>query len=244
MPCSVPRLARCNECLSRLSCLTLQVLFLFPYEACAHHFTLLSQAHFPLLRWTRTSSCRHHSAWVPSLTLYTTKQLQHDESAAPSAPPIDHSPSPALLERLSADQRSSFLQTRNRLPSHMREIAFDPCGPGWTPAAITQLGNFLAAFHDVFSKYLQSWLWLFASLQYLGSSELLSRHVSAVPHRPPSGRGLVQIILNRPHPTLHVAMGEPSRCQPQEIRWHPNHGQRQEAEKTQPPWRAPHPSRR
>ena len=68
------------------------------------------------------------------------------------SPAIDRSLSAALLERFSADQRCSFLQTWNRLPSHMCEIAFDLHGPGWTPAVITQLGDVLAEVPDVFSK--------------------------------------------------------------------------------------------
>ena len=55
------------------------------------------------------------------------------------------SPSPALLERLNQDQRSSFLRAWARLPPHLREIAFDLHDPGWTPSAIEQLG-------DVFCK--------------------------------------------------------------------------------------------
>ena len=53
-----------------------------------------------------------------------------DESEASLAQPTYRSPSPTLLERLSADQRSSFLGTWNRLPPHMREIAFDLHGHG------------------------------------------------------------------------------------------------------------------
>ena len=34
----------------------------------------------------------------------------------------------------------------------MREIAFNLHGPGWTSAVITQLGEVLAEFSDVFSK--------------------------------------------------------------------------------------------
>ena len=75
-----------------------------------------------------------------------------DQSAASSAPPIDHSPSPALLERLSVDQHSSVLQAWNCLPSHMREIAFYFHGPDWTPAVITKLGEVLSEFSDVLSK--------------------------------------------------------------------------------------------
>ena len=39
-------------------------------------------------------------------------------------------PSPALLERLNPDQRSSFLRVWVRLPPHLREIAFDLHDPG------------------------------------------------------------------------------------------------------------------
>ena len=70
-----------------------------------------------------------------------------DESEASLAQPTYRSPSPTLLERLSADQRSSFLEQ-----PHMREIAFNSHGPGWTSAVITQLGEVLAEFSDVFSK--------------------------------------------------------------------------------------------
>ena len=35
----------------------------------------------------------------------------------------------------------------------MRERALDLDGPGWTPAVITQLGEVLAEFSDVFSKF-------------------------------------------------------------------------------------------
>ena len=74
------------------------------------------------------------------------------ESAASMAPPSDDSPSPALLERLSTDLRASFLQVRNRLPSHMRNIAFGSRGLGWTPIVITQLGDVLVELSDVFSR--------------------------------------------------------------------------------------------
>ena len=48
-----------------------------------------------------------------------------EESAASSAPPpTDCPPSPAVLERLSTDQRTSNPHVRNRLPSHRREIVF------------------------------------------------------------------------------------------------------------------------
>ena len=73
-----------------------------------------------------------------------------DESAAALTPPVDRSAFPAMLERLSADQHTSFLQVWSPLPSHMREIALGLHGPGWTPTVITQLGSVLAEFSDVF----------------------------------------------------------------------------------------------
>ena len=47
-------------------------------------------------------------------------------------------PSPALLERLKSDQRSSFLRVWARLPPHLREIAFNFHDPGWTAPVIEQ----------------------------------------------------------------------------------------------------------
>ena len=60
-------------------------------------------------------------------------------------------PSPALLERLNPDQRSSFLRVWARLPPHLREIAFDLHYHGWTPPASEQLGDALCELPDVFS---------------------------------------------------------------------------------------------
>ena len=54
---------------------------------------------------------------------------------------------------MSADQGSSFLKTWNCLPPHMREIALDLHGPGWTSAVITLLDEVLPEFSDVFSKF-------------------------------------------------------------------------------------------
>ena len=49
-------------------------------------------------------------------------------------------PPPALLERLTPEQRASFLRVWKRLPSHLRAVA------------IKQLGDVLCDFADVFSK--------------------------------------------------------------------------------------------
>ena len=106
------------------------------------HTTSLSQAQLPLLPWTRISSCPHHSAWIASFTLCATKQFRHVTNLRPLRPSLSTSPvNLLLLDRLSADQRSSFLQIWNRLPCHMRKISFDLHGPGWTPAVIIQLGE-------------------------------------------------------------------------------------------------------
>lgn len=64
-----------------------------------------------------------------------------DNSAVVSVLPIDLYPPPA--ERRPAHE---FLQTWNRLPSHMRQIVFDLHGLGWTRADITKSVNVLAGF--------------------------------------------------------------------------------------------------
>ena len=61
--------------------------------------------------------------------------------SAVTAPPLaavaaTASPSPALLESLTPEQRASFLRVWERLPSHLRAVAFDLHGPGWTPLVI------------------------------------------------------------------------------------------------------------
>ena len=85
--------------------------------------------------------------------------LQHDDwpsgpsSGPPAVTPISAvmasllttaaataSPSPALLERLNPEQRSSFLRVWER---HLRAVALDVQGPDWTPLAIEHLGNVL-----------------------------------------------------------------------------------------------------
>ena len=60
------------------------------------------------------------------------------------------SASPALLERLTPEQRASFLRVWERLPSHLRAVDFDLHGSGWTPFAIELLGDVLRDFADVF----------------------------------------------------------------------------------------------
>ena len=62
------------------------------------------------------------------------------------------SPSPVLLERLTPEMRASFLRVWERLPSHLRAVAFDLHGPDWTHLAIEQLSDVLCGFADVFSK--------------------------------------------------------------------------------------------
>ena len=77
--------------------------------------------------------------------------------SAVTAPPLaavaaTASPSPALFERLTPEQRASLLRVWERLPPHLQSVAFDLHGPGWTPLAIEQLGDGLRDFVDVFSK--------------------------------------------------------------------------------------------
>ena len=68
----------------------------------------------------------------------------------PTPTTADLEPPPSLLARLTAEQRVSFLQVWYKLPAHLREISFDFHGPGWDPTVITQLGDALTEFADVF----------------------------------------------------------------------------------------------
>ena len=95
-------------------------------------------------------------------------------------------PSPALLERLNPDQRSSFLRVWARLSPHLREIAFDLHDPGWTPPAIDQLGDVLCEFPDVFST----------SKTDFGSCALMPFEISV-----PEGSGPV---TSRPHRIIPI----------------------------------------
>ena len=77
--------------------------------------------------------------------------------SAATAPPLaavaaTALPSPALRERLTPEQRVSFLRVWKRLPSHLRAVASDLYGPGWTPLEIEQLGDVLCDFADVCFK--------------------------------------------------------------------------------------------
>ena len=55
-----------------------------------------------------------------------------------------------MLIRLNADQHHSFSQVWHKLPTHLREISCDFHDPGWDPDVITQLGDALIEFADVF----------------------------------------------------------------------------------------------
>ena len=60
------------------------------------------------------------------------------------------SPLPALLERLTPEQRVSFLRVWHRQPRHLPEITFDLHGRAWTPAGIEELGDVLREFSGCF----------------------------------------------------------------------------------------------
>ena len=146
-----------------------------------------------------------------------------EEFGASSAPPVDHNPSPALLERLSTDQRTSFLQVWNRLPSHMREIAFDLRGLGWTPTVITQSGDALAEFSDVFSKSP-------AVLPFKVTVPPNTSPVTSRPYRinPPTAKQVDAVLdkfLTPASPSTPHLPGRASGSHPDEIRWHLHHGE-------------------
>ena len=86
---------------------------------------VLGVAHVPLMSVPlddlqhvgRPSGLSSHLPGVTPVSAVTAPPL-----AAVAAPA---SPSPALLERLTPEQRASFLRVWERLPSHLRVVAFD-----------------------------------------------------------------------------------------------------------------------
>ena len=88
---------------------------------------LVGVAHAPLLRVPLNALQHADQAAEPHPGQTAERQL----SAGTSSPATGEAasaatwPSPALLERLKQDQRSSFLRVWDRLPPHLWEIAFD-----------------------------------------------------------------------------------------------------------------------
>ena len=142
------------------------------------------------------------------------------------------SPLSALLERLTPEQRASFLCVWERLPPHLRAVSFDLHGTGWTPPAIEQLADFLCDFTDVFSKSKTDFgscsLMPFAISVPEGSAPVISR-----PHR------INRILAKEVDATLnqYLAAGliqhfdlsvlEPAGGHPEEVWRRSDHGQLQ-----------------
>ena len=93
---------------------------------------LLSAAHAPLM-CVPLDALQHGgrpsgpSSDPPEVTPVSAVTASPLAAAAATA-----SPSPALLERLTLEHRASFLHVWERLPSHLRAVAFDRHDPEWT----------------------------------------------------------------------------------------------------------------
>ena len=108
------------------------------------------------------------------------------EVASISGPPLTAaaataSPSPALLERLTPEQRVSLLRVWDRLPTHLHDITFDLRCTEWPPAAIGKLGDAICKFPDVF----------FSSKTDFGSCSLMLFEISVLEGSAP--------VASRPH---------------------------------------------
>ena len=86
------------------------------------------------------------------------KRFSHNEATTP--PSDDRVSYSTLLDCVNPGYRTVFLKEWNRLPTHVREIAFGLNDPGWMPAVITGLGDILAEFPDVFQVFNRLWLLL------------------------------------------------------------------------------------
>ena len=102
------------------------------------------------LRWTPCSTSSDPSTLplahlgVTPISAVTTSTLAAVTATA--------SPSPALLVRLTPQQRASFLRVWERLPAHLLTVSFDLQGLDRTPLAIEHLGDVFCDSADVFSK--------------------------------------------------------------------------------------------
>ena len=107
--------------------------------------------HSCAFRWTSCST----TAELPAFPLALLRRLRSLPfvTASPIATvAAAASPLPAQLERLTPEQRASFLRVRKRLPAHLRAVAFDLHGPGWTALPIEQVGAVICVLADVFSR--------------------------------------------------------------------------------------------
>ena len=110
---------------------------------------LLGVAHAPLMHapiavFQSTNSAPAVSPSTNALEVAAISEPSLAEAAATA------SPSPALLERLTPEQRVSFLCVLHRLPRHLRDITFELHSPEWTRAAIKALGDVLCEVSDFF----------------------------------------------------------------------------------------------
>ena len=88
---------------------------------------LLGVAHAPLMRAAIVFQSKNSApALSPSTNVPVVAAVSEPSLTAAAA---KASPSPALLERLTLYQRVSFLRVWDRLPRHLREIAFDLHSP-------------------------------------------------------------------------------------------------------------------
>jgi len=94
------------------------------------------------------------ASFCDDLFVHNVRAQQPDTQAAATSKPAVFSeaslPPQALLDRLDEQQRYSFLGVWKKLPPHLRAIKFDLHGPGWKPQTITDIGELLCDFQDVF----------------------------------------------------------------------------------------------
>ena len=104
---------------------------------------LLGVAHAPLMCASVDASQHDSQPSGPSSGPPGANQVSAVTTSPLATAAATASPSPALLERLTPEQRASFLRVWERPPLLLRAVLFDLHGPGWTPLAIEELGDVL-----------------------------------------------------------------------------------------------------
>ena len=155
------------------------------------------------------------------------------------------SPSPALLTRLTPEQRASILCVWERLPSYLHVVELH--GPDWTPLAIEQLDDVLCDLADAFSKSKADFgscsLMPFEISVPQGSAPVTSRPHRINPILAKEVDATLSQCLGMPDPALDLSVFKPAGGHLKEVWRRSDHLQRQEPQPDQQPQPVAHPPR-
>ena len=189
----------------------------------------LGTASAPLLRVVLEALAQHDVQHNVTTVAESLVPLVSSSFATNVTPNISDEPSTELLHRLDDDQRGSFLRLWSTVPPYTRQIDFALDAPGWEPSTIDALSATLTEYADILSlsklEYGACSLRPFRIKIPPGTQPIQSRPYSLNPVLSKQVDAILDSYLATGLIQLHFSMVQPPRMRPQEIRWHPNHGQ-------------------